>query len=133
MIVRLADCSETDWWAACYLAREAHLNTIFRDIPFVEEKARAIYDRACKELDRFGLIFVAPSISEPLKPEDLYGFSAVRAGEHFVEKRKLNPKVLSLKKFRKLLESLHMGNVAARLEESFWDTVQTVHISLYRL
>ncbi|CTQ55861.1 hypothetical protein LP7551_04409 [Roseibium album] len=45
MIVRLANGSETDWQAACYLAREAHQNTIFRDIPFAEEKARAVKGR----------------------------------------------------------------------------------------
>ncbi|CTQ56849.1 hypothetical protein LP7551_05413 [Roseibium album] len=49
MIVRLDNGSEADWLAACYLAREAHQNTIFRDISFAEEGARSIYGRACKD------------------------------------------------------------------------------------
>jgi hypothetical protein len=115
MIVRLADGSEADWQAAHYLAREAHLNTIFRDIPFAEEKARAIYDRACKDPDRFGLIFAAPNSSEPLKQESLYGFAAIHAGEYFLGKGTLIATVQTLNVSQKLSGTLLGGKVALRL------------------
>ncbi|TYC78818.1 hypothetical protein FMN63_02845 [Stappia sp. BW2] len=58
--LRLADGSETDCRAEIHLAREAHLRTIFRDIPFSEAKARAIFDKAIVEPERFGLINAVP-------------------------------------------------------------------------
>jgi hypothetical protein len=115
MIVCLASGSEADWQAACYLAREAHQNTIFRDIPFAEDKARAIYDRACKDPDRFGLIFAAPNTSEPLKPDSLYGFAAIHAGEYFLGKGTLIATVQTLNMSQKLSGTLLGGKVALRL------------------
>ncbi|MET1414722.1 hypothetical protein ABVF61_20795 [Roseibium sp. HPY-6] len=56
MVVRLADGSEADYRAGVYLAREAHQNTIFRDIPFSEEKARTIFEKATAQPNRFGLL-----------------------------------------------------------------------------
>jgi hypothetical protein len=53
--LRLADGSESDCRAGIHLAREAHLRTIFRDIAFSETKARAIFDKAMAEPERFGL------------------------------------------------------------------------------
>ncbi|MCV0426619.1 MAG: hypothetical protein K5905_14215, partial [Roseibium sp.] len=41
MTVRLVNGSEEDARAGISLAREAHRNTIFRDIPFSEQKAMA--------------------------------------------------------------------------------------------
>ncbi|MCK7615116.1 hypothetical protein [Roseibium sediminicola] len=55
--LRLADGSESDCRAGIHLAREAHLRTIFRDIAFSETKARAIFDKAMAEPERFGPIY----------------------------------------------------------------------------
>jgi hypothetical protein len=115
MIFRLANGSEADWQAACYLAREAHLNTIFRDIPFAEEKARAIHDRACKYPDRFGLIFATPNTSEPLKPDILYGFAAIHAGEYFLGTGTLIANVQTLNTLKKLSGTLLGGKASLRL------------------
>ncbi|CTQ53450.1 hypothetical protein LP7551_01972 [Roseibium album] len=114
MIVRPANGSEADWQAAHYLAPEAHQNAIFRDIPFAEEKARAIYDRARKDPDRFGLIFAAPNTSEPLKPESLYGFASIHAGVYFLGKGTLIATVQTLNISQKLSGTLLGGKVALR-------------------
>ncbi|WP_152502794.1 hypothetical protein [Labrenzia sp. THAF82] len=45
MTVRLANGSESDYRAGVFLAREAHRNTIFRDIPFSEDKAQLVFER----------------------------------------------------------------------------------------
>jgi hypothetical protein len=67
--LRLADGSETDCRAGIHLARETHLWTIFRDIPFSEAKARAIFDKAIVEPERFGLIHAVLGTDEvPVKP-----------------------------------------------------------------
>jgi len=58
--LRLADGSESDCRAGIHLAREAHFRTIFRDIPFSEAKARAIFDKAVRQNERFGLIYAVP-------------------------------------------------------------------------
>ncbi|POF28115.1 hypothetical protein [Roseibium marinum] len=82
--IRLADGSSTDCRTGIHLAREAHLHTIFRDIPFSETKARAIYDKAMAEPDRFGLIYAVPGAERPLAEDGLLGFASVQAGEHFL-------------------------------------------------
>lgn len=58
--LRLADGSKTGCRTGIHLAREAHLRTIFRDIPFSETKALAIFDKAMAEPERFGLIYAVP-------------------------------------------------------------------------
>jgi hypothetical protein len=115
MIVRLANGSEADWQAACYLAREAHLNTSFRDIPFAEEKARAIYDRACKDPGCIGLVLATPNTSEPLKPDSLHGFASIHAGEYFLGNGSLIATVQTLNISKKLAGTLLGGKVALRL------------------
>ncbi|MEM5582579.1 hypothetical protein WNZ15_08975 [Roseibium sp. AS2] len=82
--IRLADGSEADCRAGIHLAREAHLHTAFRDIPFSEDKARAIFEKTTCQPERFGLIYAVPGVDEPLAEDRLLGFASMQAGEHFL-------------------------------------------------
>ncbi|MEM5585973.1 hypothetical protein WNZ15_26235 [Roseibium sp. AS2] len=77
--LRLADGSETDCRAGIHLARGAHRHTVFRGIPFSEDKARAIFDKAVTQPERFELIFAVPGADEPLTEEGIYRSYALRA------------------------------------------------------
>lgn len=119
--LRLADGSETDCRAGIHLAREAHLRTIFRDIPFLEAKARAIFDEAIVAPERFGLIYVVPSADEPLTEDGLLGFASVQAGEHFLGSGTLIATVQTLNISQKLTGTLLGGKVALRLVQAVRD------------
>ncbi|MEP1575753.1 hypothetical protein [Roseibium album] len=115
MVVRLADGSEADYRAGVYLAREAHQNTIFRDIPFSEEKARAIFEKATAQPNRFGLIYAIPGGGKPLVEDGLHGFASVHAGEYFLGSGTLVATVQTLNISRNLSGKLLGGKVALRL------------------
>ncbi|MFN3253835.1 hypothetical protein [Roseibium album] len=115
MVVRLADDSEADYCAGVYLARESHQNTIFRDIPFSEEKAHAIFDKATAQPNRFGLIYAVPSGGGSLAEDGLYGFASVHAGEYFLGSGTLVATVQTLNISRNLSGKLLGGKVALRL------------------
>lgn len=119
--LRLADGSETDCRAGIHLAREAHLRTIFRDIPFSEAKARAIFDKAIVEPERFGLIYAVPGADEPLAEDGLLGFASVQAGEHFLGSGTLIATVQTLNISQKLTGTLLGGKVALRLVQAVRD------------
>jgi len=70
--IRLADGSESDCRAWVFPAREAHQTTIFRDIAFSEKKARAIYERAVRQPERYGLVYAVPGVVEPLAKDGLF-------------------------------------------------------------
>ena len=57
MTVRLAVDTAGDFRAGLALAEAMHRRTVFRDIPFSEKKARALFDRALADPARFGLIY----------------------------------------------------------------------------
>lgn len=115
MVVRLADGSEADYRAGVYLAREAHQNTIFRDIAFSEEKARAIFEKATAQPNQFGLIYAVPGGGEPLAEDSLYGFASVHAGEYFLGSGTLIATVQTLNISQKLSGTMLAGKVALRL------------------
>lgn len=116
--IRLADGSESDCRAGIYLAREAHQRTIFRDIAFSETKARAIFDKAIVEPERFGLIYAVPGADEPLAEDGLLGFASVQAGEHFLGTGTLIATVQTLNISQKLTGTLLGGKVALRLVQA---------------
>jgi len=116
--IRLADGSESDCRAGVFLAREAHQRTIFRDIAFSEDKARAIFDKAVNESNRFGLIYAAPGADEPLAEDGLLGFASVQAGEHFLGQGTLIATVQTLNISQKLSGTLLGGKVALRLVQA---------------
>jgi len=116
--IRLADGSESDCRAGIYLAREAHNRTIFRDIAFSETKARAIFDKAIVEPERFGLIYAVPGADEPLAEDGLLGFASVQAGEHFLGQGTLIATVQTLNISEKLSGTLLGGKVALRLVQA---------------
>lgn len=118
MVVRLIDGSETDYRAGVYLAREAHQNTIFRDIPFSEAKARAIFDKAMAQPGRFGLIYAAPGGDEPLAENGLYGFASIHAGEYFLGSGALIATVQTLNISRGFTGKMVAGKVALRLMQA---------------
>lgn len=118
MVVRLADGSEADYRAGVYLAREAHQNTIFRDIPFSEEKARAIFEKATTQPNRFGLIYAVSGGGEPLAEDGLYGFASVHAGEYFLGSGTLIATVQTLNISRNLSGKMLGGKVALRLTQA---------------
>ncbi|WP_282046562.1 hypothetical protein [Roseibium album] len=118
MVVRLADGSDADYRAGVYLAREAHQNTIFRDIPFSEAKARAIFDKAMANPGRFGLIYAVPGGGEPLAEDGLYGFASVHAGEYFLGSGTLIATVQTLNISRNLSGKMLGGKVALRLTQA---------------
>lgn len=115
MVVRLADGSEADYRAGVYLAREAHQNTIFRDIPFSETKARAIFEKATAQQNRFGLVYAVPGGGEPLAEDGLYGFASVHAGEYFLGSGTLIATVQTLNISRKVSGTFLVGKVALQL------------------
>lgn len=125
--LRLADGSETDCRAGIHLAREAHLRTIFRDIPFSEFKARAIFDKAMAEPERFGLIYAVPGGGDPLGEDGLFGFASVQAGEHFLGTGTLIATVQTLNVSQKLTGTLLGGKVALRLVQAvrYWAKVRS--------
>ncbi|GAB2188359.1 hypothetical protein [Roseibium sp. LAB1] len=116
--LRLADGSETDCRAGIHLAREAHLRTIFRDIPFSETKARAIFNKAMSEPERFGLIYAVLGVDEPLAEDGLFGFASVQVGEHFLGTGALIATVQTLNLSQKLTGTLLEGKVALRLVQA---------------
>ncbi|MEM5585969.1 hypothetical protein WNZ15_26185 [Roseibium sp. AS2] len=116
--IRLADGSETDCRAGVHLAREAHLHTVFRDIPFSEDKAKAIFDKAIGQPERFGLIYAVPGADEPLTEDGLLGFASVQAGEHFLGTGTLIATVQTLNISQKLTGTLLGGKVALRLVQA---------------
>ncbi len=113
--LRLADGSETDCRAGIHLAREAHLRTIFRDIPFSETKARAIFNKAMSEPERFGLNYAVSGVDKPPAEDDLFGFASVQTGEHFLGTGTLIATVQTLNISQKLTDSRLGGKVALRL------------------
>lgn len=117
MVVRLADGSEADYRAGVYLAREAHQNTIFRDIPFSEEKARAIFEKATAQPNRFGLIYAVPG-GRTLAEDGLYGFASVHAGEYFLGSGTLIATVQTLNISGSLSGKMLGGKVALRLMQA---------------
>ena len=116
--VRLVTNTEADYRAGVYLARKAHLNTIFRDIPFSEEKARKIIDRALEQPDRFGLIYAVRGAETSLAEHGLLGFASVHAGEHFLGSGPLIATVQTLNVSQNLSGSLLGGKVALRLVQA---------------
>ncbi|POF28113.1 hypothetical protein CLV41_11747 [Roseibium marinum] len=60
LTLRIADGSEADSRAGVHLAREVHGRPIFRDIPFSEDKALTIFDKATSQPERFGLTYATP-------------------------------------------------------------------------
>ncbi|WP_422376202.1 hypothetical protein [Roseibium sp.] len=116
--IRLVNGSESDCRAGVYLAREAHQHTIFRDIAFSEDKARAIYDKAVRQPERCGLIYAVPGADEPLAEDGLLGFASVHAGEHFLGEGTLIATVQTLNISQKLSGTLLGGKVALRLVQA---------------
>ncbi|MEM5585965.1 hypothetical protein WNZ15_26165 [Roseibium sp. AS2] len=112
--IRLADGSDADCLAGVLLAREAHGRTIFRDIPFSDDKARAIFDKATGQRDRFGLIYAVPGVDEPLAEDGLLGFASVQAGEHFLGTGTLIATEQTLNISQNLSGTLLGGKVALR-------------------
>ncbi len=115
MVVRLANGSEADYRAGVYLAREAHQNTIFRDIPFSEAKARAIFDNAMAQPSRFGLIYAVPGGGGPLAEDGLYGLGSVHAGEYYLGSGTLIATVQTLNISQLVSGTFLGGKVALRL------------------
>lgn len=118
MTVRLANGSESDCRAGVFLAREAHRHTIFRDIPFSEDKARAIFEKATSQPGRFGLIYAVPGADEPLSEKGLYGFASVHAGEYFLGAGALIATVQTLNISQRLTGTMLGGKVALRLVQA---------------
>ncbi|MCV0426755.1 MAG: GNAT family N-acetyltransferase [Roseibium sp.] len=118
MTVRLVNGSEEDARAGISLAREAHRNTIFRDIPFSEQKAMAIIERALAHPERNGLIYAVPGGDVPLTEDGLYGFASVHAGEYFLGTGTLIATVQTLNVSQKLSGTLLGGKVALRLVQA---------------
>ncbi|WP_152502797.1 GNAT family N-acetyltransferase [Labrenzia sp. THAF82] len=118
MTVRLANGSESDCRAGVFLAQEAHRNTIFRDIPFSEDKARAVFEKAIAEPGRFGLIYAVPSDDELLSEDGLHGFASVHAGEYFLGTGALIATVQTLNISRRLTGTMLGGKVALRLVQA---------------
>jgi GNAT superfamily N-acetyltransferase len=118
LTLRLADGSEADCRAGIHLAREAHGRTIFRDIPFSEDKARAIYTKAVAQPERFGLIYAVPGADAPLKIDGLLGFASVQAGEYFLGTGTLIATVQTLNISQKIAGTLLGGKVALRLVQA---------------
>ncbi|TYC53804.1 hypothetical protein FMN50_13605 [Rhodobacterales bacterium] len=117
-IVRIAGGMEADYRAGLHLAREAHQHTLFRDIPFSEDKARAIFERATARPDRNGLIYAVPGMDAPLVEDGLLGLAAVQAGEYFLGEGTLIATVQTLNISRKLSGTLLGGKVALRLVQA---------------
>ncbi|MEO9526370.1 hypothetical protein [Roseibium sp.] len=113
--IRLADGSDADCLAGVHLAREAHGRTIFRDIPFSEDKARTLFDKAIGQPERFGLIYAVPGVEGPLAKDGLLGFASVHAGEHFLGTGTLIATVQTLNISQNLSGTLLGGKVALRL------------------
>ncbi|MES0884462.1 hypothetical protein [Roseibium sp. SCP14] len=118
LTVRLVNGSEEDYRAGIHLAHEAHQDTIFRDIPFSEDKARAIIDRALAQPDRNGLIYAVSGSDIPLSEDGLYGFASVHAGEYFLGTGTLIATVQTLNVSQRLSGTLLGGNVALRLVQA---------------
>eukprot|EP00903_Cladosiphon_okamuranus_P001208 g1206.t1 len=116
--IRLANGTESDCRAGIFLAREAHQRTIFRNIPFSEAKARAIFDKAVRQPERFGLIYAVPGADEPLAEDGLLGFASVHAGEHFLGEGTLIATVQTLNTSQRLTGTLLGGKVALRLVQA---------------
>ena len=118
MTVRLVNGSEYDARAGIALAREAHRNTIFRDIPFSEQKAMAIIKRALAQPERNGLIYAVPGGDAPLAEDRLYGFVSVHAGEYFLGSGTLIATVQTLNISQTLSGTLLRGKVALHLVQA---------------
>ena len=118
LTVRLVNGSEGDYRAGIHLAREAHQNTIFRDIPFSEVMARVIIDRVMAQPDRNGLIYAVSGSDIALAQDDFYGFASVHAGEYFLGTGTLIATVQTLNISRRLSGTLLGGKVALRLVQA---------------
>jgi len=116
--IRLVNGSVSDCRAGVYLAREAHHRTIFRDIAFSEDKARAIFDKAVHQPERCGLIYAVPGADEALAEDRLLGFASVHAGEHFLGEGTLIATVQTLNISQRLAGTLLGGKVALRLVQA---------------
>lgn len=115
---RLVNGSEEDYRTGVYLAREAHRNTIFRDILFSADKASATIYRAMAQPDRNGLIYAAPGSDASLAEDGLYGFASVHAGEYFLGTGTLIATVQTLNISQKLSGTSLGGKFALRLVQA---------------
>ncbi|WP_298965656.1 hypothetical protein [uncultured Roseibium sp.] len=115
MKFRLVNGTDTDFRAGIFLAKEAHSNTVFRDIVFSEEKARTIFESAINRPDRNGLIYATPNVDAPLQENGLYGFASVRAGEYFLGSGGLIATVQTLNVSDKISGTLLGGKVSIGL------------------
>ncbi|PVB60999.1 hypothetical protein [Labrenzia sp. 011] len=116
--IRLVDGAEADCRAGVNLAREAHLHMVFRDIPFSEEKAKAIYAKAVVQPERFGLIYAVPAADELLAEDGLLGFASVQVSEHFLGIGTQIATVQTLNVSQELSGTLLDGKVALRLVQA---------------
>ncbi len=113
ILVRLARDSEADFTAAFDLVRDAHERTIFRDIPFSERKARALFDKVVRQPDQHGLLLA--TLNEAEKP---VGFASLNAGEYFLGEGALVCSVTGLYYSSSLTGSMLAGKVALRLMQA---------------
>ncbi len=113
ILVRLARDSEADFTAAFDLVRDAHERTIFRDIPFSERKARALFDKVVRQPDQHGLLLA--TLNEEEKP---VGFASLNAGEYFLGEGALVCSVTGLYYSGSLTGSMLAGKVALRLMQA---------------
>lgn len=109
--IRLAENTEADFQAGMRIVRDVHARTIFSDIPVSEKKARAIFERALKDPDRFGIICAVPGDGRP----EIYGFASIHAGEYFLGEGTLVATVQALVVAPELAGTLLNGKVALRL------------------
>ncbi len=113
ILVRLARDSEADFNAAFDLVRDAHNRTIFRDIPFSERKARALFDKVVRQPDQHGLLLA--TLNEEEKP---VGFASLNAGEYFLGEGALVCSVTGLYYDSSLSGTMLAGKVALRLMQA---------------
>lgn len=113
ILVRLARDSEADFTAAFDLVRDAHERTIFRDIPFSERKARALFDKVVRQPDQHGLLLA--TLNEAERP---VGFASLNAGEYFLGEGALVCSVTGLYYSSSLTGSMLAGKVALRLMQA---------------
>ncbi|MEJ8476856.1 hypothetical protein [Roseibium algae] len=134
--IRLAQPTEADFRAGVDLARASHERTLFRDIPFSEDKARSIFERATSQPERYGLLYAVLPTKISDESEDaasaagtavslsdehnnsLLGFVSVYAGEYFLGEGTLIATVQTLNIAPHLSGSLLGGKVALRLVQA---------------
>lgn len=113
IVVRLARDTEADFAAAFDLVKDAHERTIFRDIPFSERKARALFDKVIQQPDQHGLLLAM--LAEVEKP---VGFASLNAGEYFLGEGSLVCSVTGLYYNSSLSGTMLAGKVALRLMQA---------------